>query len=185
MNVGALQNPNPDNDDECFLHMVNEKFPQKQETVSAIFHELKDPVDEYTQLAFIAGKGNTDLKTVLDYKKKDHGWFETMKHFGVAPSMLFVDVPTAPAKQYGGAYGTWRKKGDKIGGEEMGGKDIAYWAGVQSLAAYSGKAPGDVVVMANGGETLQSIAGRLYREKTGKGTKGTQPVPASKKDKKG
>ncbi len=181
MNVGALQSPNPDAADEVFLHIVSQKFPQKQESVSAIFHELENPVDQYTTLAFIAGRGNTDIKTVHDFKKKDHGWFEAMKHFGVTPGMLFQDVPTSPVKPYSGAYGSWRKNGDKIGQEALNAKDIVYWAGLQSIAAYSGKSVGDVVLMANNGETLPAIAGRLYRAKTGKGTKGTEPAPAKKK----
>jgi len=166
-NVDVLWNPNPDDGAQVFLHATNEAFPMPRERVSAVFHEINDPYDDYPTLAFIAFNAHVDIGTVWTYKRKGHDWVNVMYHFGVPPSALFVVVQQPPGPPYGRAYGYWRKHGNRLGPEQLSGDDIRYWVRMRALAGYGQVAPARVYEMQRSGQRCDAIAVNQYREKHG------------------
>jgi hypothetical protein len=175
-NVDVLWNPNPDDSAQVFLHVTNMAYPVPREQVTAVFHEMPDPYEDYPVLAFIAYNAHVDLGTVWKYKRNGHVWTNVMWHFGVPPSALFVDLPAPPGPPYGKAYGYWRKQRDKMPRDVISSDDIHYWVRMHAVANYAGVAPRQVYEWRRSGQRFETIASNQYRAKHGKG-QGQQGAP--------
>lgn len=169
VNVDVLWNPNPDDSTQVFLHVTNTAYPMPRERVTAVFHEIPNPYDEYPVLAFIAYNAHVDIGTVWAYKRKGHVWANVMWHFGVPPSALFVDVPRQPGPPYGRAYGHWKRLGDRMPRDVISNDDVTYWVRMRAVASYAGVPPGQVYRWRESGQRFDTIAVRQYQEKHGKG----------------
>ena len=166
-NVDVLWNPNPDDGAQVFLHATNEAYPMPRERVTAVFHEIDDPYNDYPVLAFIASNAHVDITTVWTYKRKGHDWVNVMFHFGVPPGALFVEVANPPGPPYGHAYGYWRKHGNRLGPDQLTGDDIRYWVRMRTLAGYGGVAPARIYELQRSGQRCDAIAMNQYHEKHG------------------
>ena len=168
-NVDVLWNPNPDDSAQVYLHATNEVFPMPRERVSAVFHQIDNPYDDYPVLAFVAYNAHVDIATVWQYKRKGHVWSNVMWHFGVPPSALFVDLPRSPNPPFGNAYGHWKKQGDRMPRDVISNDDIHYWVGLRTVAGYGRVDPRQVCEWRNSGQRYDAMTIREYRVKHAKG----------------
>jgi hypothetical protein len=166
-NVDVLWNPNPDDSAQVLLHASNEAYPVPRDRVTAVFHEIPDPANDYPVLAFIATNAHVDISTVWEYKRKGHAWTNVMWHFGVPPNALFVELPEDPGPPYARAYGAWRRHGNRMQRDVIDNVDVQYWVRMHALATYAGVPPGQIYQWHHSGQKFETIAVRSYKEKHG------------------
>lgn len=163
--VDVLWDPNPDDDVQVFLHASNVAYPMPRDRVVPVWREMRHPHDDYPVLAFIAHHGRADIGIVWSYRSKGHSWFQTMVHFGVRPSLLFVDLSEPPGPPYGKAWGHWKKHGNRVQPRYVHDRDVRFWVQTRAVSIYVGSSPSTVYGWHKSGKKYERIAAEYHHKK--------------------
>ncbi len=164
LDVGVLWKPDPDNDAQVFLHATNVAYPIPRAQVTPVFHQIRNPFDDYPVLAFIAHHAHVDIGTVWTFRSRQHSWFHVMLHFGVQPGALFVELPQPPGPPYGKAYGHWRKHGNRMKPRMVSDKDVRFWVRTRTAARYAKVSPARAWGWHLEGKHYEEVTGARYRK---------------------
>lgn len=126
--------------------------------------------DDFAVAAFLSSRGGLSIEAVWRYRTGGASWFDVAGRIGVPMDTVICQTGRDYGPPYGKAWGYW-KKHPKAGDRTffLDDNEFIRLVEVQTLCKATGKGPDDIIKSLQGGESYTKWAGKVGREKHGKG----------------
>lgn len=126
--------------------------------------------DDFAVAAFLSHRAGLGIDAVWRYRTGGASWFDVAVRIGVPMDTVIVQTGRDYGPPYGKAWGYW-KKHPKAGDRSffLDDNEFMRLVEVQTLCKATGKKPDEVIQGIQGGESYSKWAGKVAREKHGKG----------------